>query len=301
MPDTPGELSREPERGAQEPNDTPLAVHLSERWRGGLIIAALVATFVILGRLSPFEPLSDALESFDWVTERAIRIAKELFERYGYLTVFLAPMLENTIFLGALIPGTLVMLLAGLSANEGLISFWPAVLLGVCGAIIGDTISYGIGRFGWQRLGPETRIVKWSERMRGPLIDHSVWLILSYHFAGYSRLIGPAASGFLRIPFLRWALLDYVGVTAWVLVFLSAGYALGAAGLSLDESDRNVQIFELILFGFFIIAILTILRAANRAAARRRPEETRVISAAGASDGRAAPVAPEDEALERVP
>ncbi|MCH8025168.1 MAG: DedA family protein [Chloroflexi bacterium] len=256
-----------------------------------LIWVVVIAGVILVGRVTPFKPIQDALGSFNWLTEWALRLAKDLFESYGYLTVFLAPMLENTLFIGAIIPGTLVMLLAGLSAHEGLISFWPAVLLGILGAIIGDTISYGMGRYGWKRFGLESRFGRWAERMREPLLKHSIWLVLSYHFAGYSRLIGPAASGYLRLPLLRWMLLDYIGVTLWVISFLTAGYLLGVAGLTLDDSERNVQIFEIILFGFFVIAAVSVLRMARRSGGRdaRKAIDTPPIAT---SDGQRPPGAP---------
>ena len=224
-------------------------------WWAGIVIAALI----IIGRLTPFKPVQDFFDNFSWLTRQALKITKELFESYGYLTVFLAPLLENTIFLGALIPGVLVMMLAGLSAHDGLIDIWRAIPLAIAGAWIGDTISYGIGRFGWQRLGPESRLVRWSERMRGPLLENSAWLVLLYHFAGYSRLIGPAASGFIRMPLRRWLLLDYAGAAIWVAAYMAAGYLLGVFGLSLDDSDRNVRIFEAILFGLGAIAVITVM------------------------------------------
>ena len=276
---------------AEESQEEPSPAQWVERWRRPLIWWGVIVAIVILGQFTPIKPVRSFFGSFNWMTEQAVRLAKTLFEDYGYLTVFLGPLLENTIFLGALIPGTLVMLLAGLSAHDGLISFWPAILLGIIGAMIGDTISYGIGRFGWQRLGPEARLVRWSERMREPLLKHSIWLVLSYHFAGYSRLIGPAASGFLRIPMLRWMVLDYIGVALWVVSFLSAGYLLGVAGLSLDGSDRNVQIFELILFAFFAIAVVSVLRAA-RASGRRRDASAGASDAAPPADGVRSAAAP---------
>ena len=248
-----------------------------------LIWPALFFAIVILGRFTPFKPARDFFGSFSWLTEQALSITADLFESYGYLTVFLAPLFENTLFIGALIPGTLVMLLAGLSAHEGLISFWPAIVLGTIGAMIGDTISYGMGRFGWQRFGPDSRLGRMAEGMREPLLNNSVWLVLSYHFAGYSRLIGPAASGFIRMPFLRWMLLDYIGVTVWVAVFITVGYLFGVMGLSLDDSDRNVRIFELILFAFFIIAIVTVAQGA-----RRRRRSTVVIDTSDGDDADAA-------------
>ncbi len=237
-------------------------------WRtSDLLWVLAVAAVIVVGRFTPFKPVRSFFNSFSWLTEQALRLTKELFESYGYLTVFLAPLLENTLFLGALIPGTLVMLLAGLSAEEGLIGLWPGIPLAIAGALIGDTISYNIGRFGSSRLGPESRLVRWAEEMRGPLLDNSSWLVLLYHFAGYSRLVGPAAAGFLHMPFRRWMLLDYAGATVWVIVFMMAGYVLGLMGLSLDDSERNVRVFEALLFGMFAIALVVFIARTSR---RRR-------------------------------
>jgi membrane protein DedA with SNARE-associated domain len=234
----------------------------------------VVVAIVFAGRFTPYKPVSNFFGGFSWLTEQALHLTHDLFESYGYLTVFLAPMLENTLFIGALIPGTIVMLVAGISASDGLVSIWIAIPLAVAGAIIGDTISYWMGRFGAGRLGPETRLVKFADQMREPLLNNSVWLVLSYHFAGYSRLIGPAAAGFLHMPFPRWMLLDYIGVSIWVCVFMIAGYFLGLAGLTLDDSDGSVRVFEIILFGFFALAIFGIMRnASKRRQAREEIEE----------------------------
>jgi len=232
--------------------------------RRGLIVALVIAAIILIGRLTPFRPVQGFFDNFSWLTRQALKITEELFESYGYLTVFFAPLLENTILLGAIVPGVLVMLLAGLSAHDGLIDLRWAVPLAIAGAWIGDTISYGIGRFGWQRLGPESRLVKMGERMRGPLLEHSIWLVLVYHFAGYSRLIGPAAAGFIRMPLRRWLVLDYAGAALWVSVYMTAGYVLGVFGLSLDDSDRNVRVFEAILFALGAIAVITVMLRSRR-------------------------------------
>ena len=78
---------------------------------------------------------------------------------------------------------------------------------------------------------------------------------------GTSTVFESAAAGFLRMPFRRWMLLDYIGVSIWVFTYMSAGYLMGAIfNLSLDDSTRNVRIFEAILFAFFIIALISIMR-----------------------------------------
>jgi membrane protein DedA with SNARE-associated domain len=258
----------------QAPGPPRKAREDGDRWQPrDLIWIVVIAAIVMVGRFTPFKPVQNFFGAFGWMTEQALSITKDLFESYGYLTVFLAPLLENTLFIGAIIPGTLVMLLAGLSAEEGLIGLWPGIPLAILGAWIGDTISYGIGRFGWQRLGAESRLAKWSERMRAPLFNENEWVVVAYHFAGYSRLIGPAAAGFMRMPFRRWVVLDYAGAALWVIVFMMLGYILGMLGLSLDTSERNVRIFELILFAFFVIAVLTLMRQANQRQANKSPRD----------------------------
>ncbi len=247
--------------------------------RRALIMAVVIAAIIFIGRITPFAPVQGFFGAFTWLTEQAIDIVADLFEDYGYWVAFFGPLLENTLFIGAIIPGTLVMLFAGVAAENGLVSYWLVVLLGIAGAIIGDTISYSMGRFAWQRFGPESRVGRWAERMREPLMNHSLWLILTYHFAGYSRLVGPAASGFLRIPLLRWMLLDYLGVVLWVFTFVTGGYVLATVlGLDLadaSDSDRNVQVFEIVLFAFFVVAIYTIF---NRASKMSRDREEKASS-----------------------
>ena len=243
---------------------------LRERWAtwhaSGVtwIIAGILV--VVVARFLPWGPTQSLFDGFDWLTARALTITQDLFASYGYLVVFFGPLLENTLFIGAIIPGTIVMLLAGLSAHDGLISFWPSVLLGAVGAMIGDTISYSIGRWGWRLLPSETRLARLADRMRAPLLERGAFLVLTYHFAGYSRLVGPAAAGFLRMPFWRWVVLDYIGVVLWVFSFLSAGFLLGVAGLSLEpeESERTVRVFEVVLFALFAVAVFTVLRRAPR-------------------------------------
>ena len=74
-----------------------------------------------------------------------------------------------------------------------------------------------------------------------------VWFVLFYHFAGYTRVIGPTAAGLLRMPYHRWAMADYGGAVLWILGYFSIGYALGVLGLSLDSTDRWFRIGEWVL------------------------------------------------------
>jgi membrane protein DedA with SNARE-associated domain len=219
------------------------------------------------------------------LAQEIAQLIEGLFESYGYWVVFLGAFLENTIFLGLLVPGNLVMLLAGLSAQGGLLSL-PVVLgLGIAGTAAGDTVSYVIGRLGWRplltRLGSD-RFNRWSEGLRRPIMRWSALFVLFYHFAGYSRLVGPAASGALRIPARRWMLLDYAGASLWVTTYVMAGYALGHLGLTLDSTKGNFRIFEWLLFAAFVTWIIILAASTRRLLRARRtaPQEEAAASLA---------------------
>jgi membrane protein DedA with SNARE-associated domain len=80
-----------------------------------------------------------------------------------------------------------------------------------------------------------------------------VWFVLFYHFAGYTRVIGPTAAGLLRMPFHRWAMADYGGAVLWIFGYFSAGYLLGVLGLSLDATDRWFRIVE---WGLLVLMVI---------------------------------------------
>src|ERR1700737_2865082 len=64
---------------------------------------------------------------------------------WGYLAIFLGAMLESAAFLGLLVPGEALVLVAGFFAAQGLLDIGDLILLVAIGAIIGDSIGYEMG------------------------------------------------------------------------------------------------------------------------------------------------------------
>ena len=205
---------------------------------------------------------------FGGLAEKLAELTRDLFESYGYWVVFGGTLLENTLFLGLLVPGVLVIFLAGLEAEEGSLALPQVLGLGIAGTVLGDTISYTVGRLFWRRLLRGEVAARWAERLREPIYRWRVLFVLLYHFAGYSRLLGPAAAGVLRIPVRQWAPLDYAGAALWVSVFAMAGYFGGTLGFTLDPESGNFRYFEWTLFAVFVLWLLILGRAAQRRWAR---------------------------------
>ncbi len=217
------------------------------------------------------------------LAQEIAQLVESLFESYGYWVVFLGAFLENTLFLGLLVPGVLVMLLAGLAAQDGVLSLPLVVGLGIVGTAAGDTVSYAVGRLGWHRLLTRLsndRFSRWSERLRRPIMRWSALFVLFYHFAGYSRLVGPAASGALRMPVRRWAALDYAGASIWVTTYVMAGYALGHLGLTLDSTQGNFRIFEWLLFAAFVTWVIILAGSTRHLLRQRRTAPKKEVAAA---------------------
>jgi membrane-associated protein len=205
-----------------------------------------------------FPVLTSVVDILEWIVSLPVEIfqaytsllrwaadaLQDLFEDYGYWVVFFGTLSENTLLVGLIVPGALVVILAGIAAHDGTISVPLSILLGICGTIIGDTISYFLGRYGWSRFGHMKMLSDLSDKVREPLLRRGGWFVLFYHFAGYTRVIGPTAAGLLRMPFRRWAPADYGGAVLWILAYFSIGYLLGVAGLSLDSTDRWFRVVE---------------------------------------------------------
>jgi membrane protein DedA with SNARE-associated domain len=239
-------------------------------WSGAAMrTAALVAAFVllVLPHISPWEGLNEKLSFVQRFSEWSIGKLQSLFKDYGYYVVFLGVLLENSMFLGLLVPGAIILILAGLSAENGSINLWLVLGLAVVATWIGDTLSYGIGRLGWTRLLEGGATGRMMEKVRGAMESNQRWIILAYHFAGYSRMLGPAAAGLFRVPYRTWAPLDYAGATLWVIAFTSIGYVLGLFGLEFGDTKSMTRFVEFFFTGLMVVAVAVTIARTNRRAA----------------------------------
>jgi membrane protein DedA with SNARE-associated domain len=188
-----------------------------------------------------------------------------LFDSYGYWVIFFGTLAENTLLVGLIVPGLIVVILAGLAAHDGAMSFPVATVLGILGTIIGDTISYSMGRFGWARFGHIGSLRDFTDKVREPILRKGAMFVLIYHFAGYTRIVGPAGAGLLQMPYRQWAPADYGGAALWVTSYMAIGYFLGVIGLSLDSTDRWFRLIEWVLLAVFMVWGYFVLKAGQRA------------------------------------
>jgi membrane-associated protein len=202
-----------------------------------------------------------AFQAYGSLLRAATHAVRDLFDSYGYWVVFLGTLFENTLFLGTIIPGVLILLLAGISAGNGDMSPFIAAGLAFAGCVIGDTVSYLMGRYGWSRVTAGGTVHQFMERVREPIMRRGPAFVMLYHFAGYTRLLGPAGAGMLRMPYRRWAPADHFGAFLWVGSHVAIGYGLGVAGVSFDTTDKYFKVIEWLLLAFVILWFVFLYRA----------------------------------------
>jgi len=144
----------------------------------------------------------------------------ELIDQYGYWAVFA----------GSLLEGETILLLAGIAANQGALSFAPVVALAFIGGMMGDQLLFQLGR----RYGPQimARFPALEQRARPVhrLIErHQRKLIVGVRFMYGLRLVGPFVIGMSEVTLARFALLNLLGAALWAPLIVGAGYLFGEA------------------------------------------------------------------------
>eukprot|EP00906_Rhabdomonas_costata_P029380 RCo041469 len=151
----------------------------------------------------------------------------EHFRLLSYWVAFFAALLETTLVVGLLLPGSTILLLLGaLSANNHL-DFGDLWWFAVMGAILGDNINYWLGqRFGrkWADSGfwlitPE--LMQRTHQFFGRYGAHSVFLA---RFIPSLKEIAPfvaGSAGMSRRTFMFWNILGAIG---WGFQWIGCGY-----------------------------------------------------------------------------
>jgi len=158
-----------------------------------------------------------------------------LLENYGYIAVFV----------GALLEGETILVMAGFAAHRGLLHLPAVIAVAAFGGFLGDQIFFALGRFrARQILARFPKILTQTARVEDLIHRHSTWLIIGVRFMYGLRIAGPVLLGMSQVSHLRFVILNLAGAVIWALVVAGAGYLFGhAVGLMLHDAHR----YELLL------------------------------------------------------
>ncbi len=185
------------------------------------------------------------------------------FTRFHYLAPFTVLMLCG---LGAPLPEEITLIGCGLLVTEGHVGFWEITLVCSAAILLGDSIPYWLGRrFGLAALKSKlvARVLH-PERfaqLERKFADNGNWAIFTCRFLPGLRIPGYFTAGTLRMSFVRFLVLDSLGVlvsvptSIWVahLFFEKFGENLSGAAKAVSEANHFVLIgVAVLVLGVFV-------------------------------------------------
>ena len=195
--------------------------------------------------------------------------AVEANQWIGYGAIFLAMFLENII---PPIPSELIMPLGGFYVSQGQLGFFPVVLAGLLGTLLGAFPWYGIGR-----LVNEDRLESWLKKYgkwmgitSNELYKSRTWfnkygnaLVFWGRLIPGIRTLISVPAGIELMPILPFTIWTTAGSFIWIVILTAAGISLGESysqiGIWLEPFSKVIKILILLLIisGFFWVCIKT--------------------------------------------
>lgn len=180
----------------------------------------------------------------------------DIIKDWGYFAVFL----------GSLVEGESVILVACFMAQLGYLSLPKIMVTAFCGTLFADQALYYVGRhYGQALIQKFHRLHAPANRAFKLLHRWDLWFILSFRFIWGIRTISPVVIGSSGIPPERYTPLNLAAAIIWTLISCIGGYML--AGV-LEEIGLQVikRYFGYFTMGIiiFIIGFVFVKRQLNR-------------------------------------
>ncbi len=174
-----------------------------------------------------------------------------------YVVVFIVSMLESSP-IGALFPGIVVMFYFGSVISQGHMSLVPCIIASVVGAVIGDMVSYYLGRYGSRFFKKEHKYLSTQNLDIGKSVfeKYGAKSIVLARFIGPIRPVVPIVAGMTQMKFKIFMLWNFLGALLWSVLYLSLGVVVGNHWRTVAGYFSEVGLFLAIVIVIFAIYIV---------------------------------------------
>lgn len=192
--------------------------------------------------------------------ERILDIPPGIVNPWAYWFILFVSLCEPIPLLGAIVPGQILLLLAGVMVKRGVLDFGDAVAFATVGAILGDLANYGLGK----RYG-EAILMKYGkhvflkpdrmERVRELLLRYTGRTLILGRFSAVTRWAAPFLSGSMGISFLKFMIYNVVGGLGWSLALVALGWFFGE-GVEIASRHLGRYLLIAVLLGALIVLMV---------------------------------------------
>lgn len=185
---------------------------------------------------------------------------------------------ESLVLIGMFVPATALMLLIGGLAGSGVIEPLPVVLGAIAGAVLGDIVSYFIGRW----MGPSV-VHKWPLKKYREGVAKARLFFRKYGFAAvfFGRFFGPLrcsvplVAGMMAMDQKRFQIANVGSAMLWAPVMLAPGWIAAKGASQFGEMSSTHWIGLSVAATVIAIAFMFVVGFVARSAAPRRRKPAR--------------------------
>lgn len=190
-----------------------------------------------------------------------------------WAVVFASAATEAVIVLGALMPGTAIILAASGMAGAANLSLWPLVLLAAAGAALGDGVSYLIGRHYGPSLGQ-----RWPFSSRPEILEkgtafferHGGISVFIGRFVPGVKAVTPAIAGMVGMKVPRFLAANLSSGIIWSAVHVLPAAAAGVLLANVGSVSTRLLVALVVAFFALFLALwlvrLIVIKAGPRVA-----------------------------------
>lgn len=182
-----------------------------------------------------------------------------IIQNYGtwvYFIFFLVVFCETGLVVVPFLPGDSLLFASGAFAAIGLLDIRFVFLIFLAAAVLGDTANYHIGKF----LGPKVFSSEHSRFLNREQLErthrfyqrHGAFTIIIARFMPFIRTFAPFVAGIGDMSYMKFLSYNFAGGTAWVSLFVFAGYFFGNIPAIKDN-------FSAVVYAIVFISILPAL------------------------------------------
>ena len=184
-------------------------------------------------------------------TQDFIEAIKNIYLTKGYVLIFFSALLEAMFIVGFYIPGSAIIILGAVFARTGVISYPLVLLVGTSGLVLGYSINYFLGKYGWYHLLSKLGFEKGIEVAKRKLAQNRIkTLFLGYITPNSASFISTAA-GALRMPIKKFIFLSVAAQLFWSFIWGTLAYWFGLPFVEFIIKYSFIALF--LLVGIWIV------------------------------------------------
>lgn len=174
-----------------------------------------------------------------------------------YCTIFIIVFLESAFLPTVFLPGDTTILLAGNLANNGILSFYPTLVLLVIATGTGYWINYSLGT----HLGKTRLVSNWINGVSKKHYQRALFISNKYgsftlfvgRFLGFVRTLLPLLAGISGFKLSRFQFVNWLSALLWVYTLMMTG--AGITDMPFFRQNETLGIALLLIISIVILVV----------------------------------------------